>query len=64
MTPDEARRVERFREEHPGRLRDGCPDLSPEWPGLDGRPRGPVLCVCYPHCECGEEDLKLIDGEP
>lgn len=34
-----------------GRL--GCKDLDPNWPGPDGRTRGPVLCVLYPRCECG-----------
>lgn len=36
--------------------RKGCLDLDPQWTGPDGIPRGPVLCVQYPSCECGEID--------
>lgn len=36
--------------------RKGCCDLDPNWPGLGGRPRGPVLCVSYPRCSCGRSD--------
>jgi hypothetical protein len=38
------------------RKRVGCDDLDPEWPTSGGKPRGPVLCVCYPNCECGRKD--------
>ena len=37
--------------------RVGCVDLDPNWPGPGGEPRGPVLCVTYPHCSCGRFDL-------
>jgi hypothetical protein len=41
----------------PGRnAKRGCPDLDPNWPGPDGRPRGPVSCVTYPNCTCGNVD--------
>ena len=40
---------------HPRR---GCPDLDPNWPGFNGTPRGPVLCVLYPNCKCGDEDKR------
>lgn len=39
--------------------RTGCIDLDPMWPGLDGKPRGPVLCVLYPNCSCGKEDKRI-----
>ena len=45
----------------PRRQRRGCKDLDSQWPGIDGQPRGPTLCVLYPDCECGEQDRA---GEP
>ena len=38
--------------------RKGCPDLDPMWPGSDGKPRGPALCVLYPRCTCGDSDRR------
>jgi hypothetical protein len=38
------------------RSRTGCRDLDPDWPGADGNPRGPRLCVLYPNCDCGHAD--------
>ncbi len=38
--------------------RIGCPDLDPDWPGPDGKPRGNVLCVLYPSCKCGRFDVE------
>ncbi len=48
MTPTDP--MQRFREAR------GCPDLDPNWPDILGKPRGPVLCVLYPNCECGKAD--------
>lgn len=39
--------------------RIGCKDLDSQWPGVDGKPRGPRLCVSYPRCECGREDNQV-----
>lgn len=39
--------------------RTDCIDLDPNWPGTDGEPRGPTLCVLYPNCRCGTEDAKV-----
>ena len=44
------------------RPREGCKDLDPGWPGLFGKPRGPVLCRVYPRCACGAEDQQV--GRP
>lgn len=35
----------------------GCPDLDPNWPGENGQPRGPRLCILYPNCRCGKAAL-------
>lgn len=32
----------------------GCPDLDPNWPDTNNRPRGPRLCTSYPRCPCGK----------
>lgn len=32
-----------------------CKDLCPNWPNALGKPRGPVLCVLHPQCECQAE---------
>lgn len=42
--------------------RTGCKDLNPNFPGLFGKPRGPVLCVLYPNCECGRIDGHQQQG--
>jgi hypothetical protein len=42
--------------------RVGCPDLDPDWPGLNGRPLGPRLCCLYPRCKCGREDGYVEPG--
>ena len=36
----------------------GCPDLDPNWPDMFGNPRGPVVCVLFPDCECGRRLAK------
>lgn len=41
--------------------RAGCSDLDPQWPGPDGKPRGPVLCATYPNCSCGIPDRDCPD---
>lgn len=45
--------------------RQWCNDLDPNWPDIDGRPRGPRLCVTYPQCPCGCIDAakaRELDG--
>lgn len=37
--------------------RTSCPDLDPTWPDVIGQPRGPHLCILYPQCACGREDM-------
>lgn len=59
MTADEQRVIDLDDLERKMRGRSACPDLDQQWPGIDGNPRGPVLCVSYPDCRCGYEDRRI-----
>jgi len=44
----------------PAGKRKGCPDLDSTWPDDFGQPRGQHLCILYPQCACGREDMADI----